>query len=90
MHDHQDHIHRLKIAEGHLRGIQRMLEEDAYCIDVIQQINAVKASLNKINTSILDQHMKSCLTTAVRGDDADEREKVLVEIVNLFEAVNKN
>jgi DNA-binding FrmR family transcriptional regulator len=90
MHEHQDHIRRLKIAEGHLRGIQRMLEEDAYCMDVIQQINAVKASLNKINTSILDQHMKSCLTTAVRGDDADERERVLAEIVHLFEAVNKN
>lgn len=90
MHEHQDHIHRLKIAEGHLRGIQRMLEEDAYCMDVIQQINAVKASLNKINTSILDQHMKSCLTTAVRGDDADERERVLAEIISLFEAVNKN
>jgi DNA-binding FrmR family transcriptional regulator len=89
MHDHQDHIHRLKIAEGHLRGIQRMLEDDVYCIDIIQQLNAVKASLNKISVSILDQHMKSCLMTAVRGDDANERERVLVEIVNLFETANK-
>ena len=90
MHEHQDHIHRLKIAEGHLRGIQRMLEEDTYCIDVIQQINAVKASLTKINMSILDEHMKSCLTTAVRGDDPNERERVLAEIVSLFESANKN
>ena len=90
MHDHKDHIHRMKIAEGHLRGIQRMLEEDAYCVDIIHQINAVKASLNKISVSILDQHLKSCLTTAVRGDDPDERERVLHEITNLFDTANKN
>ena len=90
MHDHRDHIHRTKIAEGHLRGIQRMLEEDAYCVDIIHQINAVKASLNKISVSILDQHLKSCLTTAVRGDDPDERERVLHEITNLFEMANKS
>jgi DNA-binding FrmR family transcriptional regulator len=80
----------MKIAEGHLRGIQRMLEEDVYCIDIIHQIDAVKASLNKISVSILDQHLKSCLTTAVRGDDPDERERVLHEITNLFETANKS
>ena len=90
MHDHQDHIRRMKIAEGHLRGIQRMLEEDAYCVDIIHQINAVKASLDKISVSILDQHLKSCLTTAVRGDDPDERERVLAEIVELFETSKKS
>jgi CsoR family transcriptional regulator, copper-sensing transcriptional repressor len=89
-HDHTDHIRRIKIAEGHLRGIQRMLEEDAYCVDIIHQINAVKASLDKISVSVLDQHLKSCLITAVRGDDAIERERVLGELVELFETANKN
>ncbi|MBI9047985.1 MAG: metal-sensitive transcriptional regulator [Anaerolineaceae bacterium] len=90
MHEHKDHIHRLKIAEGHLRGIQRMMDEGAYCVDIIQQINAVKASLSKISVSVLDQHLKSCLTTAVRGDDPNERERVLHEIIDLFETANKN
>ncbi len=47
-----DVMTRLKIAEGHLRGIQKMVEEDAYCIDVIRQIQAVQAALNKIGGMI--------------------------------------
>jgi DNA-binding FrmR family transcriptional regulator len=85
-HDHGENIRRLKIAEGHLRGIQRMLEEDAYCIDVIRQINAVQAALDKISAAILDQHLNSCLITAIQGDDVSERERVLKEITEVFAA----
>ena len=46
-HDHSENIQRLKIIEGHIRGIQRMLENDQYCIDIIRQIQAVGAALNK-------------------------------------------
>jgi len=89
MHDNQDTIRRLKTAEGHLRGIQRMLEEDAYCIDVIRQIQAVQSALNKISMQILDQHLNSCLVTAVKGDDPAERERVLKELINVFETSSK-
>ncbi len=89
MHDNQQLILRLKTAEGHLRGVQRMLEEDAYCIDVIHQIQAVQSALNKISTEILDRHLNSCLITAVRGDDPAERERVLKEITEVFSAANK-
>ena len=89
MHDRTEAIRRLKTAEGHLRGIQRMLENDEYCIDVIQQIQAVQAALNKVNNLILDQHLNSCLITAVRGENPDERERVLKEITNIFEAAAK-
>ena len=58
---------RLKNAEGHLRGIQRMLDEDAYCIDVIRQIQAVQAALNKVTSMILNDHLNSCVITAIRG-----------------------
>jgi DNA-binding FrmR family transcriptional regulator len=80
---------RLKNVEGHLRGIERMVEEDAYCIDVIRQIQAVQAALNKISSSILEQHLNSCLITAVRGDDPNERERVLKEIADVFDAATK-
>lgn len=86
---HEDAIRRLKNVEGHVRGIQRMIEEDKYCIDVIQQIQAVQAALNKVSTVILEGHLHSCLITAVRGDDPDERERVLHEISNIFEAATK-
>jgi len=88
-HDHTQTIQRLKTAEGHLRGIQRMLERDEYCIDIIRQIQAVQGSLNRISAMILDQHLKTCLTTAVRGEDPDERERVLREIADVFEAATK-
>jgi DNA-binding FrmR family transcriptional regulator len=86
MHGREDAVHRLKIAEGHLRGIQRMLEDDVYCIDVIRQIQAVQASLNKVSAQLLDQHLNSCVITAVRGEDPGERERVLKEISSVFEA----
>jgi DNA-binding FrmR family transcriptional regulator len=82
-------LKRLKTVEGHIRGIQRMVEEDAYCIDVIRQVQAVQAALNKISTQILDEHLNSCLITAVRGEDAGERERVLKEIIDVFEAATK-
>ena len=86
---HDSALKRLKTVEGHIRGIQRMVEEDAYCIDVIRQIQAVQAALNKISTQILDEHLNSCLITAVRGEDAGERERVLKEIIDVFEAATK-
>lgn len=86
MKDNTDAIRRLKTAEGHLRGIQKMLDDGVYCIDVIHQIQAVQSALNKASKVILEQHLNSCLITAVRGEDPQERERVLKEIVEVFEA----
>lgn len=80
---------RLASASGHIKGIQRMAEEDAYCIDMIRQIQAVQAALNKVSTIILDNHMRTCLTTAVHGEDVAEREKMLQEIVSVFDVSNQ-
>jgi len=86
---HEDALHRLKNIEGHVRGIQRMVEEEQYCIDVIRQINAVQAALNKVSGIILEGHLNSCLITAIRGDDPEERERVLKEINEVFSAASK-
>jgi DNA-binding FrmR family transcriptional regulator len=83
--DNQNTLRRLKTIEGHLRGVIRMVEEDAYCIDVIRQIQAVDAALNKVSTQILENHLNSCVINAIRGDNPDEREKVLKEITEVFE-----
>jgi CsoR family transcriptional regulator, copper-sensing transcriptional repressor len=87
---HESALKRLKTVEGHIRGVQRMVEDDAYCIDVIHQIQAVQAALNKISAQILDEHLNSCLITAVRGEDAAERERVLKELIDVFEASTKS
>ena len=80
-----DTLRRLKTIQGHLQGIIRMVEEDAYCIDVIRQIQAVEAALNKVSAHILEGHLNSCVITAVQGDDQSERERVLKEISEVFE-----
>lgn len=81
---HQEALKRLKTIEGHVRGIERMIEADEYCIDIIKQIQAVQSALDKASNLILDGHLNSCLITAVRGDDPDEREVKLKEISELF------
>lgn len=83
---HDGALRRLKTVEGHVRGIERMVEDGAYCIDVIRQIQAVQAALNKVSSQILEEHLNSCLITAVRGDNPDERERVLKEIADVFDA----
>jgi CsoR family transcriptional regulator, copper-sensing transcriptional repressor len=83
-------IKRLKTAEGHVRGIQRMVEEGVYCIDVIRQVQAVQSSLSKINAIILEQHLNSCLITAIKGEDPVERERVLYELAEVFSASSKS
>ena len=86
---HKDAINRMKTIEGHVGGIRRMLEEDKYCIDVIKQIQAVKAALNKASKVILEEHMNSCVISAIQGDDASERARVLEEITEVFETATK-
>jgi DNA-binding FrmR family transcriptional regulator len=87
--DRSDVQKRLKTVEGHIRGIQRMVEEDAYCIDLIRQIQAVQSALGKISTIILDDHLHTCLITAVRGEDVEEREKMLQEITDVYGMISK-
>jgi len=82
-------LRRLQTVEGHVRGVKRMLEEEAYCIDVIRQINAIQAALNKVSINILDDHLNSCLISAVRSEDSEDTERVLQEIVEVFEAATK-
>ena len=89
MHDHTQSIKRLKTIEGHIRGVQRMLDEDQYCIDVLRQIQAVQSALNKVSKEILDQHLNTCVIQAVRGEDLAERERVLKEITEVYETAMK-
>jgi DNA-binding FrmR family transcriptional regulator len=88
--EHQDAVvKRLKSISGHVNGIERMIVEDAYCIDVIKQVQAVQAALNKVNDLILENHLNTCVIEAVRGDSKKERERVIGEIVDVFEMAQK-
>jgi CsoR family transcriptional regulator, copper-sensing transcriptional repressor len=79
-------VRRLKSIEGHVRGVEKMVEDGAYCIEIVNQINAVQAALQKVNALVLDRHLHTCVTTAIRGDDPNERERVIGEILDVFNA----
>jgi DNA-binding FrmR family transcriptional regulator len=77
-------IARLARIEGQVRGVARMLEEDRYCIDVLDQLQAVKAALKKVEEQILKNHVDHCVAKAVEaGDIADQRKK-FAELADLL------
>jgi len=81
---------RLKSVEGHVRGVLEMVEKGAYCIDIIRQTKAVQAALDRVNLLLLEGHLHHCVSRAVRSDDRSERERVIRELLDLFEARGKS
>lgn len=79
-------VNRLKSIEGHVRGVIKMVEDEAYCINVVNQIQAIESALHKVNAAVLDRHLHTCVTTAIRGNNPDERERVINEIMGVFQA----
>lgn len=86
----EDIVRRLKSVEGHVRGVGRMVEEGAYCVDVVNQILAVQRALKKVSSLVLDRHLHSCVIHAIQGNDAAAKEKVLGELLEVFEATGKS
>ena len=78
---------RLNRIEGQVRGLGRMLDEDRYCIDILQQIQAVKAALKKAETELLRVHASECIEHALASGTVSEKRKKIVELVDLFERV---
>lgn len=78
---------RFRRIEGQVRGLSRMLEEDRYCIDILHQIQAVKAALTKAETELLRTHARECVDDALKSGTVRERRQKIVELVDLFERV---
>jgi CsoR family transcriptional regulator, copper-sensing transcriptional repressor len=74
----------LKRVEGQVRGVQKMVEEDRYCIDIVTQIEAVRAALAKVESDLLRRHMQHCVHKAMTSKNAAEQEKVIEELVGVF------
>ncbi len=84
-----DILRRLKSVEGHVRGVERMVDEGAYCIDIVNQVLAIQRALKKVSGLVLDQHLHHCVTKAIQGTDDAEKEQVLGELIQVFEATGK-
>jgi len=85
----RDLANRLKSVEGHIRGIQRMVEEDAYCMDILKQVKAVQQALERVSALTLENHLHTCVTTAIRSEDSQEQTRVIGEIMDVFKATGK-
>lgn len=75
---------RMNYLIGHLQANLKMIEDGRYCIDIIRQNQAVIAALKKVNEIILHNHLRTCVTQAVRGKDEKQKEKVFLEIMDVF------
>ena len=82
-------LNRLNYAIGHLQGNRDMVKEGKYCIDIIQQNQAVEAALKKVDRIILQSHLETCVVPAIKSDVTSRRSKVLAEISEIFEMEQK-
>lgn len=74
----------MRYAEGHLKAVTKMLEEDAYCMDIINQNHAVVEALKKVNRLILEGYLGECAWDAMHSKDAAKRKKAISELVTLY------
>lgn len=77
---------RLKKVSGQINGIDKMIDEGRYCVDILQQVLAAKAALNKVALLILESHAKSCVVTAIKEDRAEQS---IDELMNVLKQFNK-
>ncbi|WP_404368667.1 metal-sensitive transcriptional regulator [Sphingomonas sp. MMS24-J45] len=80
-------LNRLKRIEGQVRGVAQMVTDDRYCIDILHQMQAIKAALGRAESEILKDHAACCVSEAIANGDADEQRAKFSELIDLFEKV---
>ena len=75
---------RLRRIEGQVRGLQRMVEEDRYCADILTQISSVHEALRSVGRELVRNHLKHCASAALRGDDPAAAEEMYDELVEMM------
>ena len=83
---HDDAIKRLSYIEGHLAGVKKMVEEDRYCVDILRQTFAVRRALQKLESKLIDGHLRTCVVDGVKQGN---EEQVLSELVELYEIADR-
>ena len=82
--EHRKLINRLSRIEGQIRGIKRMVEEDAYCIDILVQVAAANAALNSFNKELLSEHIKTCVTNDIKAGKEETVDELVATIQKLM------
>ncbi len=79
-------LSRLRTIEGHVRGILRMVEADAFCPEILAQAMAVQRAIDRFSFELLQHHLETCFITVVRGDSQEDRGQALREVLDIFQA----
>ena len=77
-------LQRLARIEGQVRGVARMIDEDRYCVDVVRQVQAIKAALASLEQVVLDDHLATCVDQALTSNDIENRREKVAELVSIF------
>ena len=83
--DKDAYLRRLKRIEGQIRGLQRMVEEDKYCIDILTQVSAATSALQSVAIGLLDEHVRHCVADATKGDDPAHADRMVTEATRAIE-----
>ena len=77
-------VKRLKRVEGQVRGIQKMIEEDRYCVDILVQISAIESAMKQVGYAITERHMKHCVSDAIKACDGNDSIEELMKVLKQF------
>jgi DNA-binding FrmR family transcriptional regulator len=81
---HEDNLIALRRIEGQVRGVQKMVENRKYCIDILNQIYAIKGALTRVEEKIIEKHFQNCVTQAIKGNSEKEKKQKMDEIFKLI------
>ena len=86
--DHSEQAISLRRIEGQIRGVTKMVEEEKYCVDIINQISAAINALRRVSEKIFERHLETCVSSALRGKSDKERHKKFREVLNIIHRMN--
>ena len=82
--DHTDNSTSLRRIEGQVRGVQQMIDDKRYCMDIVNQIRAIKSALNRVESKVLEKHLRSCVTQVLNKKEMQEK---ISELVKVFKQI---
>ena len=84
--DHTKNINRIRRIQGQLRGVEKMIEEKKYCMDILQQTRAITSAIKSLEDNILEKHINNCMIKAI--NTSSQKNKKIKEITDLFKKIN--
>lgn len=86
---HIEEVNRLRKIEGQIRGIQKMIEDKRYCIDILTQISSIVGAIKQVENNILQRHLKNCVYETLKRANRQEKEKKIEEIIEVLRKFRK-